>query len=339
MNYNNTNNLGDLGPVPDSLDGLGFKQLVPGALGNYIGPGWSNGEMQESVEWGDMDPKDELDLAAYFHDSAYAKYKDAYHRAAADRRFAKDTQHLQGVLATVARNAVLYGNHTKDRSTDLAENVGAGAKYGGLEGALAGLVYSGAKGIYEQVRGLHGGYERDDKEIEDYYATDPRKRAGMFAPKAEAVSEPKVKFDKPQQPAESDQKNVNDLNKTQNLRDAKRAFDRARIKQREIEEQPRQTVNDKPLVHTQDEIIVNEPRNFFTRIFKRKKKKNKTVPDNKINEQIEKQRKLFQNYQKLKNDAENSALPASKNLTAKPFGYDARIKRAYSNKRRSQIGR
>jgi hypothetical protein len=328
-------------PAPGTLDGLGFKQLVPGALGNYIGPGWSNGELQESVEWGSSDPQDELDLAAYYHDSAYAKYKDAAHREAADRRFMRDTKQLTGDLAVAARNAVLYGNHVKNKTIQMVENMAVGKKIAGPIGEVLGLVYSGAKNTYEIARGLHGGYERDDKDIDDYYATDPHKRQKMFAPK-EAVN------DIPQNkvidvgPTKGNSDKTDDFKaketKAQELA-SKRALDRARIEARNAK--PNSPPAAAPSAHMSGDqaAIINDPRSFFKRIFKRKKKKHNSVVPQINEETIEKQRKLFAHHQELKRQAENSKLKPSSDLKAMPFGYDSRIKRAYSTKRAAQIGR
>lgn len=41
--------------------------------GNYIGPGWSDGQYQDSVAYGKTKPTSKLDVAAYRHDTSYAR--------------------------------------------------------------------------------------------------------------------------------------------------------------------------------------------------------------------------------------------------------------------------
>lgn len=352
-NYDNTNNLGTLGPAPDSIDGLGIKQLIPGALGNYIGPGWSNGEMQESVEWGDKEPQDELDLAAYYHDSAYAKFKDKRHRQAADIQFYEATKHLKGDLAKTARNAVVYGNNTKDRLFSISEDVATGAKYGGLAGAVGGLVYNGGKATYEFVRGLHGGYDKDAKDVRDYYATDPYKRQNMKFTTQEIKDAQKLR-DQIINDMNITQRRVKSTQEAANTNAAARAEmhgplpvgvqnygNDTRVSGTVERGAPTHNARLQPHMLQESPVVVNDPRSFFKRIFKRKKKKRAAVlPEPDLSPAvIERQRQLFAHHQKLKRDAENSALPPSDQLPNQPFGYSGRIRRAYSTKRRAQLGR
>ncbi len=157
------------------------KKFVPGELGNYIGPHWSNGEFQESVEWGDKPPQSDLDLLAYYHDSAYAKYKDDDHREAADKLFAEEARKLGYSMADISAVLVQQGNMTKRSFDRTLRNVALGEKVGGAPGALLGLIYTGVENIFKANDRLPGGkFESVVKEVQDYYATDPHKRQNMF---------------------------------------------------------------------------------------------------------------------------------------------------------------
>ncbi len=156
------------------------KKMVPGMFGNYIGPKWSNGEFQDSVEWGDKDPQDELDLAAYYHDSAYAKYKDSDRRYAADRIFVEEAKKIGTPLAKAAAELVEKGNIFGNGVNRLKKNVEAGMVAGGA-GVAAALAVTAVQNIYEANKRLPGGtMEKTIKEVEAYYATDPHKRKNMF---------------------------------------------------------------------------------------------------------------------------------------------------------------
>jgi len=350
MSYNNTDDLNVAGLAPGSIDGLGLKQLVPGALGNYIGPGWSNGELQESVEWGGRDPIDRLDLAAYYHDSAYAKYKDARHRAAADRRFYADTKDIEGPLAEAARNAVLYGNHTGRRASDLVKNAQAGAAIGGIPGALAGVVYSGLKGGYELARGLHGGWEQDDKDIDEYFKTDPHKRADMFKIGTEPGEiEPWNKPIIDRKAETSDKLNTRKPRKFDESVVAKRAFDRAKHARMlhdigrpvELDAQaavpPMRGVSMAHAATNEQDVVVHDPRSFFQRVFKRgRKKKTKKALESAQKDLIQKQREHLQHHLKLKHEAEHSQLKQPSGPDWNWSGYQGRAQHILSNKLSAQ---
>lgn len=146
-----------------------------------MGPYWSDGKLQESVEFGSAPALHELDALARLHDTAYARYKDDKHRTAADMIFAQEAEKLKQKYGTkwaenphVAAALVQYGNHAKRAATRIGTNVGEGFKIAGPIGAIGGLVYSGLQNISQanqMVKGTYLQQERDD--IKKLYATDP----------------------------------------------------------------------------------------------------------------------------------------------------------------------
>ena len=72
---------------------------LPWTHGNYVGPYWSDGKLQSSVEWGTANPIDELDNLARQHDAAYAHWTDRAHREAADKLFADEAQKLKKIVS------------------------------------------------------------------------------------------------------------------------------------------------------------------------------------------------------------------------------------------------
>jgi len=148
--------------------------------GNYVGPHWSDGKNQESVEFGEADPIDELDSLARDHDSAYARFKDDSHRRAADMIFAEKARLLNqdGQFAgnpQVAANAVEYGNHALSK---LKTGVSDASKFGfslpGIAYAIGHMLYNN---LDQEVKLLNGTYlKKEREEVERYLATDPRKR-------------------------------------------------------------------------------------------------------------------------------------------------------------------
>lgn len=167
----------------------------PWATGNYVGPYWSDGKFQESVEFGDAPALHELDALARLHDTAYARYKDDKHRAAADLIFAQEAEKLKRKYGNkwaedpkVAAAFVQYGNHIKRAATRVGSNVTTGFKFGGLLGALGGLVYSGAQNIHQAHQMTNGTYLKQElADIGELYASDPKKLP------ANAVSKTKKK--------------------------------------------------------------------------------------------------------------------------------------------------
>ncbi len=138
---------------------------------NYIGPYWSNGQWQESVEFGDKTPQSEVDAAARLHDSAYAHFKDEAHRTAADEIFSQTLKKLRGKNSQLA-DVPLYGNYLKNRLVDLGNDFSTGMRAGGIIGGLGALVYNGVKGIVRSNDLIHNG-AKYRKDVLDYYATDP----------------------------------------------------------------------------------------------------------------------------------------------------------------------
>lgn len=162
------------------FDALG-KKIVPSELGNYVGPNWSDGKFQSSVLWGESEPQNELDLAAYYHDSAYAHWADSDHREMADRIFREQTAHLDEKLAKFASEAVTHGNMLGRSVERLAENISMTAPLGPMA-PVAGLVITAFENIFEANKRLPGGsMEKTYQEVLKFYETDPHKRQNMFA--------------------------------------------------------------------------------------------------------------------------------------------------------------
>lgn len=129
---------------------------------NYVGPYWSDGKLQSSVEFGDAPPLSTLDAESRLHDSAYAHYEDLQHRMAADAIYEHNVEILGG-FAKFAGEAVLYGNQTLRAGSNLLEY----SKYGPL-----GLVVGSLINDYYLNDYLLNS-ERYKKEVLGYYATDP----------------------------------------------------------------------------------------------------------------------------------------------------------------------
>lgn len=129
---------------------------------NYIGPFWSDGKVQSSVEFGQTPPKSALDAESRLHDSAYAHYSDLVHRMAADSIYEMRVSKLGG-FAAFAGEAVLYGNQTLRAGSNLLDY----SKYGPL-----GLVAGSLINDYHLFDYMNNS-ERYKKEVLAYYATDP----------------------------------------------------------------------------------------------------------------------------------------------------------------------
>lgn len=149
--------------------------------GNYVGPYWSDGKKQSSIEWGNKEPTDALDNLARNHDAAYAHYKDRPHREAADALFAEEARKLtqkygKGWAADpkVAATLVQYGNY----ATRQAAKLGEYTKYGtsGIAGNLIGagrFVVGNLLDAGKMVNGTYLKQERND--VLKFYGTDPKK--------------------------------------------------------------------------------------------------------------------------------------------------------------------
>lgn len=137
--------------------------------GNYTGPYWSDGKLQTSVEFGESDPKSELDALSRLHDSAYAKFQDRGHREAADMMYEEQAKKLVGRFPSLAGDLVLYGNYATRQA---ARGIGL-AKYG-----LPGLLYFGVDNAIKANKMINGTYlSKEKKDVADYYLTDPHKIA------------------------------------------------------------------------------------------------------------------------------------------------------------------
>jgi hypothetical protein len=145
------------------------------ASGNYVGPYWSDGNLQESVEWGDRAPLNALDELARKHDAVYAHYKDEKHREAADMLFAEEAKKLKQKYGSkwaedpqIAARFVEYGNHTMRQVKNLV-------KIGTLgPAALPWLIYQQASNMIDNHKRMKGTYlTKEMGDIRKFYETDP----------------------------------------------------------------------------------------------------------------------------------------------------------------------
>ncbi len=151
----------------------------PWASGNYVGPYWSDGKLQSSVEWGEAPALHEIDEAARRHDAAYAHFKDSKHRAAADLMFAEEMDRLKGKYGNkiaddprVAKAAVLYGNHIGRKASGFFSDV---ARFGGVTGILPAILKLGVENIRDSHQMTKGTYLQKERDaVKLYYKTDPR---------------------------------------------------------------------------------------------------------------------------------------------------------------------
>lgn len=134
-------------------------------LPNYTGPYISDGKFQESVLFGDAEPKDKLDALSRLHDTAYAKYKDYGHRQAADKIYNEAAKKLVGQFPSLAGNLVLYGN----QAGRAASNLASGLAYGPL-----GFIYGAVENMVDLNDIMING-DKYAKDINDLYETDPKK--------------------------------------------------------------------------------------------------------------------------------------------------------------------
>ncbi len=148
------------------------------AHGKYVGPYWSNGKVQSSVEFGDEAPTDALDELARLHDTAYAHWKDEAHREAADALFADAARRLKQKYGTTlasdpkfAANAVEYGNYAMRSAKKLMKDSTQFAALGpfGVPLGLAKFVVQGMLANQARIRGTH--LAREKAEILRYFGT------------------------------------------------------------------------------------------------------------------------------------------------------------------------
>ncbi len=161
---------------PDTLTEKVIKGVAGEYVGNYTGPDWSNGKNQSSVEWGDLPPQSQLDYLSRQHDSAYAKFPDRAHRDAADRIYNEQAKLLVGKFPQLAGKIVVYGNMAQQSFKRTASNFTNGLRFGGLAGALGGLIYTAGGNIIQANKMLDDSYlKREIAEVKKYYETDPLK--------------------------------------------------------------------------------------------------------------------------------------------------------------------
>ncbi len=140
---------------------------APSELGSdgYTGPYISDNKFQTSVEFGEHEALSELAYLSRMHDTAYAHWKDRDHREAADQLYNERAQQIVGRFPHLAGNAVMYGNYAKRQFEDAASY----ATFG-----LPGLVYWGAKNMYNQNKMLNGTYLKKEKDaVLQLYSRDP----------------------------------------------------------------------------------------------------------------------------------------------------------------------
>lgn len=143
-------------------------------MDNFTGPYWSDGKLQESVEFGATTPLNDLDIASRLHDSAYAHYEaGTQQRRAADYLYYEEVQNLGG-LGQFAGTAVLYGNQVTNALGELASDASTGFKFGGLLGGLVGLIYGGVKNELNLIDWMDN-KNKYLEEVRSYYDTDPYK--------------------------------------------------------------------------------------------------------------------------------------------------------------------
>jgi len=143
-------------------------------MDNYTGPYWSNGSVQSSVEFGDLLPTNELDIASRLHDSAYAHYESgSQQRRAADFIYNTEVEALGGI-GKFAGTAVVYGNQIINSAGVLMDDAYSGFKIGGPIGGLIGLAVGA---IETQLSAIDWAENKGNyiKEVLAYYNTDPFK--------------------------------------------------------------------------------------------------------------------------------------------------------------------
>nr|WRQ64783.1 hypothetical protein [Sobelivirales sp.] len=149
--------------------------------GNYVGPGWSDGKKQESVEFGTAIPTDELDALARYHDTAYAHFKDEKHREAADMIFAQEAEKLKRKYGTnwasnpkIASALVLHGNHAKREAQAMLKIAGSGPF------VLPALLYHAVSNMVKSHQQVNGTYlKKEMGQVLALYANDPRKMGNI----------------------------------------------------------------------------------------------------------------------------------------------------------------
>lgn len=143
-------------------------------IGEYTGPYWSDGSIQESVEWGGKTPQSELDWLSRQHDSAYAHFKDPRHREAADLIYMREAKKLAGQFPELAGNLVGYGNYTGRQVGKLLSDTALATKFTG--NPLLGVVKYGVGSFVDNVKRINGTYLKNEfDDVKRFYGTDPHK--------------------------------------------------------------------------------------------------------------------------------------------------------------------
>ncbi len=152
--------------------------------GNYTGPYWSDGKLQESVAFGQSEAASELDALSRLHDTAYAVYKDRAHRAAADRIYYEESQKLKGMFPSLAGHAVLYGNQMSEKASDIHHPFFP----------VADLVYHGIKTLFGSKPKSDEALEKQIRQdIQRLYMEDPKNtcKAGGCRPPTNVEGPPR----------------------------------------------------------------------------------------------------------------------------------------------------
>jgi hypothetical protein len=238
--------------------------------GNYTGPYWSDGRLQESVEFGSSDPQSELDKLSRLHDTAYAHYTDRQHREAADEIYERDAKVLAGKFPELAGKLVLYGNYAARQRAQLNSDF---ATLGPL-----GLLKFAGTNMWNANKMIHGTYLKNEKaDIERLYGTDPRK--GQAA----------VTFNGKKKNTSSD-----DYIKQQ----YKEHYEAEKARHMPIEAKVAQVFNATPVVDVKPvKTMVEKAKDFISNVIP---KKNTVVPETKEERNarlIQAQQRNFENYQ------------------------------------------
>jgi hypothetical protein len=161
---------------------------LPSGLPNYTGPYISDGKLQQSVLFGKAEPKDALDALSRLHDTAYAYYSDAAHRAAADEIYYESAKELDGKVPAVAAVLVKYGNYVGRQAVKTAEAFASGNPF-----ALPMLVYNNSKELVQRIDGTY--LKKEKADVLSLFTQDPNLNGqgkslagGLYDPKPTAVA-------------------------------------------------------------------------------------------------------------------------------------------------------
>lgn len=141
-------------------------------MDNYTGPFWSNGRLQSSVEFGDSVPLDPVDFESRLHDSAFAHFGDARHRAAADWIYKENLSKVSSLKSSVVRNLPFYGNLL------------SAGHVSGLFSPLSPVIVADAilRGYRHSQRFRAGEYKKEIADVLKFYKEDPYNMGNVLAP-------------------------------------------------------------------------------------------------------------------------------------------------------------